>query len=208
MQYYEATLHINSIYAQRHGYKFIHQGSGAYGKLDKHMSWMKLQMIRDQLECCCQFALFLDSDSFIADQKLSIEAWLGESLSLHNPTETDPTAMVSDNAPYIGYCAANLIFTRTQRSAEILHYWYNDTVKVDDSSLWKHPWEQHTLNDFVMQKYRPAFYIASSKDVNSMDGNFIRHLWHLYGNDFRSTLSAFHLKKVLRDHLAESRPQT
>lgn len=120
MQYYEATLHINSIYAQRHGYKFIHQGSGAYGKLDKHMSWMKLQMIRDQLECCCQFALFLDSDSFIADQKLSIEAWLGESLSLHNPTETDPTAMVSDNAPYIGYCAANLIFTRTQRSAEIL----------------------------------------------------------------------------------------
>ena len=69
MQFYEATLHINRLFAARHGYRFAYQGSDKYAwKGLRHMSWMKLQMLRDELECCCQWALFMDSDSFLVMQ--------------------------------------------------------------------------------------------------------------------------------------------
>ncbi len=221
MQFYEAALHINRLYAARHGYRFTYQGAGKYAPNGfRHMSWMKLQMLRDELECCCQWALFMDSDSFLvmADHEVSIEAWLTKDeipvvttllgnmypmpgLDSRLRKGAEPVAVISDNVPWTAtsyFCAGNMLFTRTQLSFEILDYWFNKTIRLDPSSLKRHPWEQKMLNKFVMHKYSRAFWVVPSSEMNSFDGSSIRHLWSPYGEATRTKLSVQHLKQVLQ----------
>ena len=221
MQFYEASLHINRIYALRHGYTFMSQSPDKYGsKAFRHASWMKLQMIKEALECCCQWAMYMDSDSFLVmqSQQLPIEAWLAAHDTLEvtallgnmypipgrNATlrkGTGPVAVVSDNIPWTAtsyYCAGNLLLTRTQQSFEILDYWFNKTTRLDPSTLRKHPWEQRALNNFVMHKYRQSFWVAPGTEMNSYDGEIIRHLYSPYGQHARTKLAVEHLKQVLR----------
>ncbi len=151
---------------------------------------------------------------------LSVEAWLTQNDSpevamlLGNMYQipgqdgrlrkgAEPVAVISDNVPWTAssyFCAGNLLFTRSQLSFEILDYWFNKTVRLDQSSLMKHPWEQKTLNNFVMHRYSRGFWIVPSSEMNSLDGDIIRHLWSPYGDDARTRLSVQHLKHVLQKH--------
>ncbi len=138
MKYYEAAFHINRLYARRHGYLFLYQTAEGAAK-DRAQSWAKVQLLRDKLECCCQWALYMDSDSFLVmqDQHLSLEAWLAADEAPHMIAllgnmypvgqgllrdGTDPIAMTGSNTPYESrgqyFCAGNLLFTRTRRSFE------------------------------------------------------------------------------------------
>ena len=220
MPYYEATLHINRIYAFRHGYTFLHQKPRERAQPDRHAAWLKLQTIADKLQCCCQWVFWIDSDSFMVmqDHKLSIEAWLGKQTDHRSITTllgnmysipgpgiregSDPVALIADNAPYQAidfFCTGNMLFTRTQRTFDILDYWFNKSVSVLDNYMYTHPWEQANFNRLVMPTYREAFWVASSGDFNSKDGDIIRHLWHPYGDEYRTEQSLTHLKHVM-DH--------
>ena len=172
------------------------------------------------LECCCQWALFVDSDSFLVmkGQRLSVESWLAGNddarvttllgnMHMVQGTEgrpelrrgSHPVAVLSDN-PYQSssfFCAGNLLFTRTEMSFEILNYWFNTTVRLDAASRWRHPWEQQTLNSHVMHRYHPAFWVVPSNQLNSFSGDHIRHLWSTYGERTRTDISVQFLKEIL-----------
>ena len=187
---------------------------------NRHVSWMKLHFLRVMLECCCQWALFVDSDSFLVmkDHKLSVDSWLAGDNdarvttllgNMHRVQGTagrpgmrrgaPPVAVLSDN-PYQSssyFCAGNLLFTRTLMSIDILNYWFNTTVRLDAASRWQHPWEQQTLNTHVMHRYHPAFWVVPSNQLNSFNGDHIRHLWSTYGEQTRTDMSVQYLKKIL-----------
>ena len=63
LRYYEAAYHINRLYARQHGYNFILHGAyESHVEPKRHEAWMKIQILRDSLECCCQwYALHLAS---------------------------------------------------------------------------------------------------------------------------------------------------
>ena len=218
LPYYEATFHINRLYARRHGYAFM------YGQRDdaaeRHMSWMKLPFIREKLECCCQWALWMDSDSYLVMQghELSLEAWLANAgLSTERMTlvmgnmlpvagwreGADPVAMIGLNEPWQEsterFCASNMLFTRTKRTLEVLDYWYNATVLYKDLARYKteHSWEQVPLNHAVMLKYNNAFAAFPRGQVQGEGSDIIRHLHHQYGEK-RTASSVQHLLGVLR----------
>ena len=217
MHFYDAAFHINRLYARRHGYAFLYQVPKRDAAFDRHPSWMKLQMIREKLECCCQWALYMDSDSFLVmrNHALSIEGWMGqqetEALTLllgnmYPYSEADlrpgfdPVAVISENTPYLAasyFCAGNLLFTRTKRSYEILDYWFNVTVQMDSSAAHDHPWEQLNLNKYVFPRFSSSFWVAPGEVWNSKHGEFIRHLWHPYGDEFRTNETVKHLEEVL-----------
>ncbi len=217
MKYYEATFHINRLYARRHGYSFLYQTAAGAAK-DRAQSWAKVQLLRDKLECCCQWALYMDSDSFLVmqDQHLSLEAWLAEDEAPHMTAllgnmypvgqgllrdGTDPIAMTGSNTPYESrgqyFCAGNLLFTRTRRSFEILDFWYNTSAlsEVYRNFLLDFPWEQPVLNHNVSRKYPQAFLKLSGTDDKS--SKFIRHLWHPFGVEEQTSNSAQYLRDML-----------
>ena len=181
MPYYEAAFHINRLYAQRHGYQFVFHGPGDYLAAggDRHVAWKKVQHLRDQLECCCQWALWMDSDSFLVMQQhaLSVEGWVSlisegsarmtTLLGNMHPAKglregADPVAAVSTNEPHeLGpepFCTSNMLFARTRRSIEILDFWYNATGGVSDLApfLREFPWEQAPFNYLVSRKFSEA----------------------------------------------------
>ena len=217
MPFYEAALHINRLYAQRHGYTFLSQEPKPGPDFDRNVVWLKLKFLREMLECCCSWALFMDSDSFFVMHRhsLSIEAWLTQQEmpgittllgNMHHNIGTalrqgvGPVAIVSRNFPASSsiqyFCAGNLLFTRTRLSIEILDFWY-DTARLDPSSKHTFPMEQGTLNTYVMPKYSKALWVASFEDFNSKDGNIIHHLWTPYGDAYRTKHAVKHLKSII-----------
>ena len=217
MPVYEAALHINRLYAQRHGYTFLSQEPKPGPGFDRNVVWLKLKFLRKMLECCCSWALFMDSDSFLVMHRhsLSIEAWLMQHETpgittllgnMHQNAGTalkqgvNPVAVVSRNFPASSsiqyFCAGNLLFTRARLSFEILDYWY-DTAQLDPISKHTFPMEQGTLNTYVMPNYSEAFWVASFEDFNSKDGNIIRHLWTPYGDAYRTKHAVKYLKTII-----------
>ena len=221
MKHYEAAFHINRLYARRHGYAFVFQ-TAAGAATDRAQSWAKVQLLRDQLACCCQWALYMDSDSFLVmlDQRLALEAWLAEDdgpqmtallgnmYPVPGPAPlregTDPIAMTGSNTPYESrgqyFCAGNLLFTRTRRSLEVLDFWYNTTGRSReyDKFLTGFPWEQVSLNHNVSRKWPHAFLRMAGTDDRA--SRYIRHLWHPFGVEEQTSNSAQYLRDVLSQH--------
>ncbi|GJP34069.1 hypothetical protein CLOM_g18539 [Closterium sp. NIES-68] len=77
LPFWMASKAINQLYARRHGYRYVNQDTREYNKT-RHPSWLKLLFLRDQLRCCCAWALYLDSDAYLRmdNHRLAIEAWL------------------------------------------------------------------------------------------------------------------------------------
>lgn len=77
--YWVASKIINRSYASRHGYRFAAMDPSKY-KQDRHASWFKILFLRDQLSCCCQWALCVDSDAYLRfnNHQMSVEAWLAQ----------------------------------------------------------------------------------------------------------------------------------
>ncbi len=183
------------------------------------MAWRKVQLLRDQLECCCQWALWMDSDSYFVMRQhaLSVEGWLSL-ISDSSPRFTtllgnmypyvglreggEPVAAVSTNEPHeLGsqfFCTSNMLFTRSRRSTELLNYWYNETSLVPDlvEFLKEFPWEQAPFNYAVTRRFQEAVEPFPIGQVQGFSSEFIHNVNHYYWQE-RIHMPAQHLKDVL-----------
>lgn len=80
LKYWTASKFVNRAYAHRHGYRFVVGNVSNFQNMSEYRaaSWYKVQFLKQQLKCCCQWAFFIDSDSYfrMEDHTLSIEDWL------------------------------------------------------------------------------------------------------------------------------------
>ncbi|GAQ84083.1 hypothetical protein KFL_001750200 [Klebsormidium nitens] len=77
IEYHRPSRFVNWMYAMRHGYRFA-SGNATMYKKDRHPSWLKVAYMRDQLKCCCKWAMMIDSDSYVRleSHKMRVEDWV------------------------------------------------------------------------------------------------------------------------------------
>ncbi|CAI5947149.1 unnamed protein product [Closterium sp. NIES-65] len=63
------------LYAERHGYLFFESYEGV--NASRRFRWHKVTLLRHALQCCCRWALYVDSDAYMRMDmhRLSVEDW-------------------------------------------------------------------------------------------------------------------------------------
>lgn len=88
VEYHRPTRFVNWMYAMRHGYRFA-SGNATMYKKDRHPAWLKVAYMRDQLKCCCKWAMMIDSDSYVRleSHTLRVEDWVMQVLTEDEASE-------------------------------------------------------------------------------------------------------------------------
>jgi len=187
-EYVSLSSKINKQYAASHGYDYKEF------KLDesfpRHPAWGRVWHLREQLPNY-DYVLYVDGDAFVVNQSMNLGPLTGY---IKDPNVCglfardqmlESSVFHSDRAN-----AGVFLFSRGNNGIELADKWWNvpedpsyggtfyDTYRYLDNSdsLYHHPYEQLALWFLWESNTRSFRFVKSYKELNGLDGTFIRHL--------------------------------
>ena len=162
--YLAISRRINERYCRRHGLEFIVADRCERGKLDA--VWSKVTRAREAL-AGCDTLLYLDADAVFVDHDAPIDALT----SLLPPGRS--MLIGEDFQANVANTGAWLV-RNTPTGHQLLGAW-DDAPNADPTLCTRWPLDEAGFNERVLPAYRAHIELKPRRELNLIDGPFIRH---------------------------------
>ena len=193
LKYYQAAAYSNMLYAMKHGYDFLYVGlfDNSVFPTERIPVWQRVAFLRGILPHY-EYLFVLDSDAYVRVQAITVD----DVVDHFNMTNDKIFLCPRDVGDYINIGV--MLIRRASLSLSILEEWWAapmvdpklTTYLTDTWSL-----EQHVFNTIITNHPDAIVVVMPVTAMTSPEGAFIRHVWHLSGEEQRS--------KVLNHALGE-----
>ena len=207
LSYAKHTVRINKAYADKHGYDFKVFSYPEEGMSDRHPVWTRAFYARQQCKDY-DYLLYIDGDAFVHDDSVSVEDLANkyffneDTVVLAARDQKLRTFIFHYDRPNAGV----FLIKCGNYTQSLLDEWWRvpddsyysgklifDAGRYLDNSDSKtqHPYEQLALW-FLRDRYPKHFrFTEDYRELNGLDGTFIRHLMQVSDADRVKILTAF-----------------
>ncbi|PNS19721.1 hypothetical protein CAC42_7688 [Sphaceloma murrayae] len=168
------------LYAEMHGYTFIH--SEVPPAPDLHNTWVKVtEQYRLTMQDKYKFVIVLDADMIFTDLRIPMEALLGhwnitKDIAIAGgqdlPYQVDQHGRVNMNTGFV-------ISQNTPKFPSLMEDWINcpTDVKYKECSQWMKNWfhEQSAFSSLIRYDYEDSVREMPAEEVHL--GKFLKHYW-------------------------------
>ena len=192
LPYAAHTTDINRSFADRHGYDFRVFDYPEVGFPDRHPAWTRVHYARENFSDY-DYLLYIDGDAFVFDPTIDLEGIVNkyffnsEALFLSARDQKLMNSVFHGGRPNAGV----FLIKCADETEYLLDAWWNvpddsyySGEVIQDSNryldhrdtLSVHPYEQLAL--WFLRDRHPKFFkfTESYRELNGLDGRFIRHL--------------------------------
>lgn len=208
--YVDLSERLNGMYAESHGYEF--KAFNLPTKFERHTAWARVWYLKENIEKY-DYVMYVDGDAFFVNHAMSLLrliAYMDDSPVcglFARDQMLENKVFHSDRAN-----AGVFIFSSKNNGKQLADLWWevpNDGTYTDvlyDSNryldhkdtLIHHPYEQLALW-FLWDRHPLSFrFVKSYKELNGLDGSFVRHLIKLDDATRASVMAGYYNAKQLK----------
>lgn len=186
--YVKASVEVNTKYCESHGYEF--REFILPEDFERNPAWGRVWFLKENIQDY-DYMLYIDGDAFVVNHAMSLLSYIEymnspDVCGLFARDQLLKNRVFHHDRPNAGV----FLFSRQNNGKQVAEEWWNvpndesytetiyDSLRYlsAENSLQHHPYEQLALWFLWERKPLSFRFVKSYRDLNGLDGLFVRHL--------------------------------